>query len=174
MKILIALLFLLSIPAAAQDAGPTKRQVAAKTLVAYEAKSKSKVAEFYNYLELLTDPKLDAEMKTQVKAQAKKLFSDEKVMVADVFSKKISLVTLDALLQTAASQKEKYSFTVTDYKPTRSIGNNESWNLHYKLNYKNGSISVEQGYFLEDIIKDFGTQTQVVTSAYLGAVKVSD
>ena len=172
MKILIALLFLLSVPAMAQDAGPAKRQVAAKTLMAYEAKSKSKVAEFYNYLELLTDPKLDAEMKMQVKAQAKKLFNDEKVLVVDVFSKKLSLVTLESLLQTAASQKEKYSFTITDFKPVRSIRNSESWTLHYKLNYKNSTTVVEQAYFLEDAIKDFGTQTQVVTIAYLGDIKL--
>jgi len=172
MKILIALLLLFSIPAIAQDAGPAKRQVAAKTLMAYEAKSKSKVAEFYNYLELLTDSKLDTEMKTQVKAQAKKLFSDEKKLVVDVFNKKQALVTLDALLQAAASQKEKYSFTITDFKPTRAVGNTESWTLHYKLKYKNSAVVVEQTYFLEDVIKDFGTQTQVVTMAYLGNVKL--
>lgn len=172
MKTLIALLLLLAIPATAQEAGPVKRQMAAKTLMAYEAKSKSKVAEFYNYLELLTDPKLNSEMKTQVKAQAKKLFSDEKVLLADVFSKKLSLVTLDMLLQTATSQKEKYSFAITDFKPSRSVANRESWTLKYSLKYKTSIITVEQAYFLEDIIKDFGTQTQLVTSAYLGDVKL--
>ncbi|MFP9099985.1 hypothetical protein ACLI09_13125 [Flavobacterium sp. RHBU_24] len=172
MKILIALLLLLALPAAAQDAGPAKRQMAAKMLMAYEAKSKSKVAEFYNYLELLSDPKLDTEMKMQVTLQAKKLFGNEKTMVADVFDKKTKLVTLDALLQTAASQKEKYSFTITDFKPARPIGNTESWTLRYRLNYKNSTIAVEQGYFLEDIVKDFGTLTQVVTSAYLGDIKL--
>jgi len=171
MKILIALLLLLALPAAAQDAGPAKRQMAARTIVAYEAKSKSKVEEFYNFLELLTDPKLDSEMKTQVKAQAKKLFLG-KANVADVFSKKPALITLDALLQTAASQKEKYSFTVKDFKPTHSGGNVESWTLRYTLKCENGTLTVEQAYFLEDVLKDFGTQTQVVTTAYLGNIKL--
>jgi hypothetical protein len=171
MKILIALLLLFAVPAFAQEAGPAKRQVAAKTLMAYEAKSKNKVEEFYNYLELLSDPKLDAEMKTQVIAQARKLFSG-KANVADVFSKKPALIPLDALLQTAASQKEKQTFTVSDFKPVRAAGNSENWTLRYTLKYKNSAIAIEQAYFLEDIIKDFGTQTHVVTTAYLGAVKL--
>lgn len=170
MKILIALLFLLSIPAIAQDAGPAKKQMATKTLMAYEAKAEAKVKELFSYLELLTDPKLDAEMKTQVKAQAKKLFSGS-ANVVDVFSKKPALISLDVLLQTAASQKEKYSFTITDFKPTRSGGNGDSWKLRYTVKYKGGTIAVEQAYFLEDVLKDFGTQTQVVTMAYLGDVK---
>lgn len=173
MRILIALLFLVTLSASAQDAGPSKTRLAAKTLMAYEAKSEAKVAEFYNYLELLTDPKLDAEMKTRVTAQAKKLFSEGNISVADVFSKKPALVSLNSLLENAASQKQKHSFTVTGFKTARLRSAEGHWQLRYTIITKSGALQIEQGYFLEEISKDFGTQTQVVTTAYLGDVKLA-
>ena len=73
MKVLtLYLILLFSLPSVAQDVQASKpTALTIKTIKAYEAKAEAKVKELFSYLELLTEPGLNPEMKAQVRRNNK-------------------------------------------------------------------------------------------------------
>jgi hypothetical protein len=154
----------------AQSAMPTHNAMAPKMAMAYANKAEAKVKEFYSYLELLTDPKLNTEMKTQVKQQALSLFRNETTAnVPDFFGKKGNSETLDALLNKAIAQKQKYSFTLQDISTKPLAETSEpTWQMEYTVTLSgNRTVKLRQLSHLKDEYKQFGTEKKKVTTIYL-------
>lgn len=170
MKILTLILFLINLPIMAQSAMPTRTTMAPKMAMAYANKTEAKVKEFYSYLELLTDPKLNTEMKTQVKQQALSLFGNETTADApDFFGKKNDGITIEELLNKAIVQKQKYSFTLQDIttKPL-SETSEPTWQMEYTLTLSgNRTVKLRQRSYLKDEYKQFGNEKKKVTTIYL-------
>ena len=171
-QIIIALL--LCVPAFAQDARVNRQDaLALKTAKAYEAKAEAKVKELFNYLELLTDPKGNPEMKAHVRDEIEKLFNGE-VMMPNFFSKKSGPTNLNDVLDKAVQAKEKYTFTITDFSITPQSGTEkpEMWMLGYTVKFLGGmEVTVLQPFYIVQENKQFGAATRKVTNTYLGSMK---
>ncbi|MDP2672369.1 MAG: hypothetical protein Q8O84_00985, partial [Nanoarchaeota archaeon] len=96
--LLIVLLFF-SIFGFAQDAGFSKKSMKAafsvESLQAYQKSSFSKVNDFYEYAQFLTDPTASNDLKKEIKAAIHSLFKENDVAVINFLSsekEKISLI----------------------------------------------------------------------------------
>lgn len=170
MRVLTLILFFMSLPIMAQSSMPTRTVMAPKMATAYANKTEAKVKEFFGYLELLTDPKLNTEMKTQVKQQALSLFGNETTAnIPDFFSKKNDRITIEELLNKAIVQKQKYSFTLHDIS-TKPLAETlePTWQMEYTVTLSgNRIVKLRQRSFLKDEYKQFGTEKKKVTTIYL-------
>lgn len=170
MRTLTLILFFISLPVMAQDAMPNRSAMAPKMAIAYANKAEAKVKEFFSYLELLTDPKLNTEMKTQVKQQALSLFGNETTAdVPDFFSKKNERIAIEGLLNKAITQKQKYSFALQEIatKPLQETSE-PTWQMEYAVTFTgNRSIKLQQQSYLKEEYKQFGAGKKKVTTIYL-------
>ena len=132
--------------------------LSAKTIRAYEIKSESKVNEFYNYHELLSDPKLNADMKQHTINEALKLFRDTETPVKNIVSKPNDQVTIKQLLEIGAKQKKHLDYAVSGFTPVKQqeTATLQQWIVEYKLTTGNATLSIAQKFYiiLED--KKFG------------------
>jgi hypothetical protein len=176
MKHLIIILLAFSIQLSAQDAGPHRTapsSLSAKETAAYEAKAESKVAEFYSYLELLTDPKGTAEIKDQATESANKLFITN-TLTNNIFEPKAASVSVAVLLESAKGQKAKNPCTVESLsiEPVSETTRKKEWYITYTLKKNNTTLNISQLFYIIQEDKKFGTTTKKVTNTYLGAITI--
>ncbi|MFP5437150.1 MAG: hypothetical protein ACLGH8_05160 [Bacteroidia bacterium] len=170
MRALALILFFISLPLMAQSAMNTRPAMAPKMATAYANKTEAKVIEFFGYLELLTDPKLNTEMKTQVKQQALSLFGNETTIdVPDFFGKKSDSETLEGLLNKAIAQKQKYRFTLQEISTKPLAETSEpTWIMEYSVSFSaNKIVKLRQLSHLKEEYKQFGSEKKKVTTLYL-------
>lgn len=167
MKALALILLLISVPVAAQSAMNTRHEMAAKTSTAYANKAEAKVQEFFSYLELLTDPKLNPEMKIQVKQQALSLFENSAITVPDVFDAKNTTISVEGLLNKADSQKQKLHFVLSEINTVSAEDATDVWTLQYTITLPGKKLHVKQLGMLKDGYKTFGTEKKKVATLYL-------
>jgi hypothetical protein len=174
MKYLTIILLAFSFQLSAQSAiERPSSSLPAKEIAAYQAKAENKVAEFYSYLELLTDPKGNAEIKQQAAQSAIKLFTTN-VLTDNIFESKAANVTVAALLQSARAQKAKCSFKVEDLiieTVSETIARKE-WILTYTLVKNSNKLNISQLFYIIQEDKKFGSTTKKVTNTYLGGITV--
>lgn len=173
MKYLIIILLTIATQVVAQDAQQSPAPISAKKNAAYEAKAQSRVVEFYSYLELLTDPKGNAEIKQQALESANKLFIANTIC-DNIFETKASGVPIASVLQSAMAQQKKHTFEVQgfDIEVISDTAARKEWQLTYKL-LKNGKpLNVSQLFFIVQEDKKFGNTTKRVTNTYLGAITI--
>ncbi len=167
MKTLTLIVLFICLPAMAQSAMNTRQEMAAKTATAYANKAEAKVQEFFSYLELLTDPKLNPEMKTQVKQQALSLFENSTATLPDVFDSKNTTISVEALLTKAANQKQKVNFALSEIAAVSTEDVVNTWTLQYVIVISGRKLNVKQVGILKDAYKTFGTEKKKVATLYL-------
>lgn len=178
MRTLAALIVLmLATVATAQEAMPRTNPAATlsqKTLEAYELKAESKAGEFFSYVELLTDPTANAEMKEQTTAEAIRLYENEGITIENVFDTKGSVVTVKKLLDLAASQKQKASLSMTSFNIMKrgETSRRRDWLMTYELIIGKRALTVSQGFYIVLEDKKFGTTIKQVWNSYLGEMRV--
>lgn len=145
-----------------------------KAMDAYAIKSESKIKEFFSYLELLSDPKLNAEMKAHTTNEALSLFKDSELTIDNIFEKKQASITLKTLLKQAALQKGKITLTVSDFNVMlqNQTPVQQEWQATYKLAVNENTVIITQHFFVIYEDKQFGKTTRKVWNTYLGALKV--
>lgn len=85
-QLLITIMVLLTAGMAAQQANTTNAPaLSAKAIEAYGIKSEQKVREFYDYMQLLSDPSINEEMKDHTMREALRLFRNEHVDTYNLF-----------------------------------------------------------------------------------------
>lgn len=175
MKTLIAItVLLLAQVSMAQDAGNRQDVLARRATEAYEMKAESKVGEFFSYLELLTDPAANAEMKAQTAAEAAKLYQNDVVTVQNVFDKNDNIATVKKLLELAMAQKGKVAFSITSFSimPRGETDKRRDWMMTYELIIGKKMVRVSQGFSMILEGKKFGNTTKQVWNSYLGEMRV--
>ena len=92
-------LLLFSIFGFAQDAGFSKKSMkenfSAETLQAYQESSFSKVNDFYEYAQLLTNTTISKELKKEIKTAVHSLFKENDVTVINFLSSEKEKITLN-------------------------------------------------------------------------------
>lgn len=176
MKHLIIILLLIPAAFRAQDAGPRNMppsSLSVKETAAYEAKAESKVAEFYSYLELITDPKGNAEMKQQATDAAHKLFITNTIG-NNIFDTKAANVTVKAILESAKGLRKKYTFEIKNFDTEAVIESvtQKEWKISYQLIMNNVTLNISQSFFIVQENKKFGNTTKKVTNTYLGGINI--
>lgn len=148
----------------------TGNSLSAKAQEAFTIKAEAKVNEFFDYLELLTDPKLNADFKGHTAEEAKKLFMDD-ARPLNIFNKKTSALPLNEIVAIAIKQKSKNDITVSAFTatPVKQTATVQEWLLTYKLRYSGTYlITVTQPFFIITEKKKFGKTTKTVRNTYLG------
>jgi hypothetical protein len=146
----------------------------AKTIKAYEIKSESKVNEFYNYLELLSDPKINTEMKAHTSAEALKLFQSTAITVSNIFDKANTNIALKDFLEQVTRQKNvKFKLEGFSSHQDKHTATKQEWDLNYNLiiNSKK-TYTIRQKFFIVQEDKKFGNTTKKVWNTYLGDLSV--
>ncbi|QYJ67276.1 hypothetical protein [Flavobacterium litorale] len=160
------LLVLISFNSNAQQVQQQPDNMAVKVKEAYNKKAADKIAEFYNYIELITDPALTTEMKNHTATEALKLFENKNIKVYDIFSDDKGLTTVENLIKQSLRQKNK-CVLVTDVK--MAIPANQIGQVLYSLTVNNKStINLQQTFIVVTENKKFGTTTRKVRTTYLG------
>jgi hypothetical protein len=177
MKYLIITILLIPAALRAQDAGPRNMppsSLSVKETAAYEAKAESKVAEFYSYLELITDPKGNAAMKQQATDAASKLFINSK-LGKNIFDTKADNVTVKQVLDSAKGQRKKYTFEIKNFDTEVVIESvtQKEWKISYQLIMNNITLNISQSFFIVQENKKFGNTTKKVTNTYLGGININ-
>lgn len=170
---IIIITFLIAQLASCQDINKPGG-LSAKTIKAYEIKSELKVMEFYNYLHLLSDPKLNADMKRQTINEALKLFRYPETPVKNILAKPHERITIKQLLEIAAKQKKHLEYEISGFIAYRQeeTPTMQEWMITYELKNDNTTLSINQKFYiiLED--KNFGKTTKQVWNTYLGEIMI--
>ncbi|GGB71846.1 hypothetical protein GCM10007424_09790 [Flavobacterium suaedae] len=155
---------------------PSKtKSLSAKTMEAYSRKAEDKVIEFYNYLELLTNPTLNEEMKAHTANEILKLYKNPETLVYNIFGDNKGSVAIPQLLKSAVNQKEEYSFQVINIETTPIEQNSylQKWLVNYTLVINNSTkLELEQIITVIKEDKKFGEVVRKVQNIYLGKITV--
>ncbi|OIQ21415.1 MAG: hypothetical protein BM557_03955 [Flavobacterium sp. MedPE-SWcel] len=146
-----------------------------KLTEAYKQKAIDKVLEFYNYIELLTDPALNSKMKEHTANEALKLFITPQTAIHNFFNKTKTNPSISALLKNATHQKKQYHFTLTTITATPQYQNpeQEEWIVTYSLTINNSKgILLKQNFIIKVENKKFGNSIKKVKNTYLGEIIV--
>lgn len=172
MKVYITLLIAtISLCSAAQSLPQQPVTTSAEVIEAYSIKAVDKVAEFYNYVELITDPSLSAEMREHTATEAVKLFENPGIKVYDIFSTEGKLIPLKDFIAKCLVQKSKLILTATSAEARVIQPGNTSqvWLVKYNLQIGNTKpISLQQYFTVQLERKKFGDTVKNVRSTYLG------
>jgi spore coat protein CotF len=174
--VLLTALLLLTQVLTAQEAASRPSALSSKAIEAYGVKSEARVNEFFDYLELLSDPKLNTDMKAHTIAETLKLFNDETIVMDNIFIKTNDAISLKELLKQVASQKKKCSFKVTGFSwiPQKEVQNFQQWLVTYELLQDNRApLHVTQEFFIVYEDKQFGKTVMKVWNTYLGKITVT-
>jgi len=159
----------------AQSSGERRKPegISSKEMEAYTLKAESKAAEFFSYLELLTDPSANAEMKTQTAAEAAKLYKYDSETIENVFDEKEGVITIQKLLELASSQKKKVRFSITSVQVMLIDENarRSEWMMTYDLIIGKRVLNVSQVFIMALEEKKFGSTKKLVWNSYLGEMR---
>lgn len=169
----IIVLFLCAV-VSAQTANQSNTSLSSKAMEAFSHKAETKVEEFYNYLQLLSDKSVNNEMKLHTANEIRKLFNTPEVNLINVYSPAGADITLEKLLENALSAKHKNSFTIKGFtaKTIQQTPEKQQWLLSYEVSV-NGSkyFRINQDFFIIYENKKFGNTVKPVWNTYLGKSK---
>ncbi len=176
MKKYITLIILLICFCSLAQSSQNQSSLSVKVTEAYKQKAADKVLEFYNYLELLTNPALNSKLKEHTAAEALNLFENPKTVTYGIFSKReTNHPTIVQLLSDAALQKKQFDFKVTAITATPQYQNKgrEEWLIVYTLTI-NGKkeIRMQQFFIIVQEDKKFGDSIKQVRNTYLGKINL--
>jgi hypothetical protein len=175
MRNILLLLLLFSQIAFPQSANVNNNTLSSRAIEAFTLKSQSKTAEFYSYLELLTNPGLNSNMKEHTVAEALRLFNGNPDIAGNFFDNRRSSVSVASLLEQAASQKEKWSFKILAFNawPEKKLAGRQDWVISYQLLVNNKTtLEINQKFILLLEDKKFGKTTMQVWNSYLGGMVI--
>lgn len=159
----------------AQQAVTNPAVLSPKAMEAYVLKAESKAGEFFSYLELLTDPTANIEMKTQTAAEAAKLYQNNGVIIENVFDPKGGITDVKKLLGLAGIQKQKTSFSIMSFNIISKGENSKrrDWLMTYELLAGKRVLNISQGFYIVLEEKKFGSTIKQVWNTYLGEMRVN-
>jgi len=146
------------------------RRFSAKVLNAYQENSKTKVEDLFSYFQMLTDAKLNEDLKKEIVKNINLLFQNHNTMVIDFTSDSFDKIPLQEFIQKLLIS-EPILFSVSDESKYDSV-EYQSWKTGYTVSRtKSGFVTktkiVQKVYFYETP-KMFGEETKVVFSTLLG------
>ncbi|RAR48453.1 hypothetical protein [Flavobacterium lacus] len=161
----------------AQDAGFSKKSMKAsfslETLQAYQESSFSKVNDFYEYAQLLTNPSISNELKKEIKTAVHSLFKENAVSVINFLSSEKEKITLNKFL--TLLEKEKNSRFKIRKANEKVQFFNDYWINHYYLEIERSKqitiIEIKQRVYFSENLKTFGENQREVWSVYLGEME---
>lgn len=171
-----------SLPGMAQQAPSRAMPMSVKATEAFQIKAVDKIEEFYNYIELITDPALSDEMKEHTATEALKLFSNPDTNVYNVFidskkgkyTKRSKYITAKELITKSIAQKQKHVLNVDkNYVEVREANSGaiNKWLILYNLSINNNkAIRLKQTFIFTTEKKKFGSTVKEVINSYLGEV----
>ena len=175
MKKYITLIVTLICFCSSAQSSQNQSSLSVKVTEAYKQKAADKVLEFYNYLELLTNPALNSKLKEHTTNEALKLFESSQATTYSIFSKRETNPTITQLLGDAARQKKQFHFKITTITATPQYQNKEreEWLIVYTLTI-NGKkeIRMQQFFIIVQEDKKFGDSIKQVRNTYLGKISL--
>ena len=168
---------LFSIFGFAQDAGFSKKSMkanfSAETLQAYQESSFSKVNDFYEYAQLLTNTTISKELKKEIKTAVHSLFKENDVTVINFLSSEKEKITLNKFL--TLLEKEKNSRFKARKANEKVQFFNDHWINHYYLEIERNKqitiVEIKQKVYFSENLKSFGENQKEVWSVYLGEME---
>ncbi len=146
------------------------KRFSAKVLNAYQENSKTKVEDLFSYFQMLTDSKLNDDLKKEVVKNINLLFQNSNAMVIDFTSNSLDRIPLQQFIQKLLIS-EPILFSVSDESEYDAV-EYQSWKTEYAVSRtKSGIVTktkiVQKVYFYETP-KMFGEETKVVFTTFLG------
>ncbi|HRE77955.1 MAG TPA: hypothetical protein PLL09_09025 [Flavobacterium sp.] len=171
--LLIVLLFF-SCFGMAQDASFSKKSMKAsfsvETLQAYQESSFSKVNDFYEYAQLLTNPTISNYLITEIKTAVHSLYKEDNVSIINFLSSKKEKVSLAEFLNLLGNEKNIRFQTRKKNEKVQFF--NDYWINHYYLEIERNKqitiIEIEQKVYFSENLKSFGENQKEVWSVLLG------
>jgi len=133
-----------------------------KEMMAYNNKVVAKVTDFYNYLELISDPNIENRVRGHTVSLVRKMFLKDVPMV-NFLSKSNERIQLEQLLLDLMMSKNKMSFIISQPKfYLEGSEQNISYNLFVKRKNKEEKYQLKQLYFVNVANKKFGDKNKEV------------
>lgn len=158
----------------AQDAGFSKKSMKAsfsvETLQAYQESSFSKVNDFYEYAQLLTNPTISYDLKKEIKTAVLTLFKENDVTVVNFLSTEKEKISLTEFLNLLENEKNIQFKTRKKNEKVQFF--NDYWINHYYLEIEQNKqitiVEIKQKVYFSENLKSFGENQKEVWSVLLG------
>ena len=146
------------------------QRFSAKVLNAYQENSKTKVEDLFSYFQMLTDVKLNEDLKKEVVKNINLLFQQPNITVIDFTSNSFDKIPLQQFIQKLLIS-EPILFSIVEETKFNNV-EYQSWKTNYTVSRtKSGvetKIKVVQNIFFYETPKQFGNETKMVFSTLLG------
>jgi hypothetical protein len=161
----------------AQNAGFSKKSMKAsfsvETLQAYQESSFSKVNDFYEYAQLLTNPSISNDLKKEIKTAVHSLFKENDASTINFLSSKKEKIALAELLNLLENEKNIRFKTKKRDEKVQFF--NDYWINHYYLEIDRNKqitiIEIKQKVYFSEGFKSFGENQKEIWSVYLGEME---
>ncbi len=176
-KIIIILALFFSYAVFAQDSNSSSKQgmkanFSTASIKAYQKNSFSKISDFYQYLEILSDASAPKPLKNQVRENINSLFANQEIELVDFTSQKLERITLEKLLQKLENEKN-IQFTVKEENTNET--SNDYWLNSYMLEItrekQSVKIPIRQKVNFYPQEKQFGNTAKQVWTITLGEIQ---
>lgn len=176
-KIIIFLALFFSYAVFAQDSNTAsgqgmKANFSKVSLKAYQENSFSKIKDFYQYLEILSNSSTSESLKNQVKENIYSLFAGKEIQLLDFSSQTPEKITLEKLLQKLEKEKN-IQFALKEEITNKTV--EDYWLNSYTLEITKGGksekIPILQKVNFYPQEKKFGNTTKQVWTITLGEIQ---
>lgn len=135
---------------------------------AFRLKSKAKVDDLYNYLNIIGNPDFEEGIRTHTISLVKKMFAKE-ATISNILSSEKTIST-HSFLDKVLSSKEKIKFSMTNVSLKSNI-------ITYSLKLNQGnnlvkSMNISQAIYWENKEKMFGNTSKKVLTSSLGSITI--
>ncbi|MBC7865235.1 MAG: hypothetical protein IAF38_19830 [Bacteroidia bacterium] len=145
----------------------TANSLSVKEVNAFETRAVQKVEEFYDFLSVITDKKIDLKMREQAKKQAAELFSDKTCTVYGV--------PVEKFLDSCLSGKLNPSTEIKEKKLSRFFSDNNAENDSYEgaVSFSTVADKTKRTSVinLQRKEKQFGKEIKVIWSVFICEIK---
>lgn len=161
----------------AQDAGFSKKSMKAnfsvEVLQAYQESSFSKVNDFYEYAQLLTDQSIPNDLKYEIKSAIHSLYKEIDISIINFLSVKKEKISLTEFLNLLENEKSIRFQTRKKNEKVQFF--NDYWLNHYYLEIERNKqitiIEIKQKVYFSENLKSFGENEKEVWSVLLGEME---
>jgi hypothetical protein len=176
--ILLIILVSAGLFAKAQQAHTTKNakglkaNFSAPVLAAYQENAKTKIEDFYQYLQLLSDVSVSKELKNEVRLNILFLFKNKEVLMKDIASNGKNSLPL-SLLISQIENTPSLKFEVGEISSQQIEP--DSWQTTYTVKVlndgKKSELNLSQRVYLTKDSKTFGGNSKEVWQTFLGEIE---
>lgn len=156
----------------AKNTKALKANFSAPVLVAYQENAKTKIGDFYQYLQLLSDVSVSKELKNEVRLNILSLFKNKEVLMKDIASNGKNSLPLSLLISQIANAPS-LKFEVGEIS-SQQIGQ-DSWQTSYTVKVlndgKKSEFNLSQRIYLTKDVKTFGGNSKEVWQTFLGEIE---